>query len=90
MKIDKERLDKLVFDAFGESAKGESYDRVICISTGGVPTLTLNKVYDAKIYYADSPYWGVIDDVGDFRNFKNKRFTLLSEYRLNKLDTIGI
>lgn len=88
--------DKEIFDDFlkakkaGRDAKSESYDRVMCVSTGGVPTLTLNKVYDAKIYYADSPYWGVTDDIGDFRNFKKKRFILLSEYRIDKLKQVGL
>lgn len=68
----------------------EHNDKVICVNTGGVPTLTLLKVYEAKVYYTDSPYIGIKDDIGDFRNFKRERFNLLSEYRSNKLNTIGI
>jgi hypothetical protein len=76
----------------------EINDRVICVDTGGVPTLTLYKIYDARIYdpYTDIQYSntppniGVIDDAGEFRNFKRKRFMLLSEWRLNKLESIGI
>lgn len=69
-------------------------DRVICVDTGGVPTLTLGKVYDARIYnYRGEdvhPYIGVFDDVGENRNFKRKRFMLLSEWRLSKLKEVGI
>ena len=41
----------------------EINDRVICVDTGGVPTLTLGKVYPAKIYdkYNTHPNIGVID-----------------------------
>jgi len=67
-------------------------ERVICVNKGGVPTLTLNKVYDAKIYDDNIRmlFVGLFNDKGEYRNFKMERFMLLSEWRSNKLKELGI
>ncbi len=70
-------------------------NKFICINTGGMGTLTLNKVYDAKIKhsYNTPPYASVIDvidDRGDERIFLLKWFMSVSEFRSKKLNDIGI
>jgi hypothetical protein len=76
------------YNEFNKDISSYQSDRVICVDTGGVPTLTKGKVYDGKIF--TNGYVGVTDDTNDYRNFKSKRFMLLSEHRLNKLGEVGI
>ena len=56
--------------------------KVICVDTGGVPALTLYKVYDGMIW---ENYIRIIDDYNESRAYKSKRFQLLTEFRADKL-----
>lgn len=73
----------------------EDDNKFICINTGGMNTLTLNKVYDGAIKhsYNTPPYSSVIDitdDRGDVRIFLLKWFMSVSEFRSNRLKEVGI
>ena len=63
-------------------------DKVICIHTGRVPSLTLHKIYDGFIY--NSGYVRITDDNGKSKAYKGERFMKLSEYRQKKLKELGI
>lgn len=67
-------------------------DKVICIHTGRVPSLTLHKIYDAFIFYPTREYSTiqVVDDSGRVKTYKGERFMRLSEFRQNKLNELGI
>ena len=62
-------------------------DKVICIHTGRVPSLTLHKIYDGFIFATTIR---VVDDSGYVKTYKGERFMRLSEYRQNKLKELGI
>ncbi len=57
-------------------------NKVICVDTGGVPALTLHKVYDGMLW---DNYIRIIDDYNESRAYKSKRFQLLTEFRADKL-----
>jgi hypothetical protein len=67
-------------------------EKFICIDTGGIDTLTLNKVYDGIV--RGSPFYpnvlDIIDDKGVERIFLQKWFMSVSELRSKKLNDIGI
>ena len=64
-------------------------DKVICIHTGRVPSLTLHKIYDGFIFPSATTI-RVVDDSGYVKTYKGERFMRLSEYRQNKLKELGI
>lgn len=73
----------------------EKTDKYVCVLPGfgiSIVPLTLNKVYDGKLPFLnyDNGYITVVDDEGNQRNFKSDRFVLLSDYRINRLNEIGI
>jgi len=65
-------------------------DKVICIHTGRVPSLTLHKIYDGFIFPFPATNIRVVDDSGYVKTYKGERFMKLSEYRQNKLKELGI
>lgn len=66
--------------------------KVICVSTGGVPYLTLHKIYDGFIFYPlkEDSTIQVVDDRNRVTTYKSKRFMKLDEFRENKLKELGI
>lgn len=64
--------------------------KVICVSTGRVPSLTLHKIYDGFIFQPHDTTIRVVDDSGYVKTYKGERFMRLSEYRQNKLKELGI
>jgi len=66
--------------------------KVICVSTGGVPELTLHKIYDAFIFQPLHPNSRiqVVNDKNKVTTYKGKRFMELDEFRENKLKELGI
>ena len=66
--------------------------KVICVSTGGVPELTLHKIYDAFIFQPSHPNntIQVVNDKNKVTTYKSERFMTLDEYRENKLKELGI
>ena len=61
--------------------------KIICVSKGRVPSITLNKIYDGFIF---GTYIRIIDDNGYPRTYKKDRFMNLSQFREDKLKEIGI
>jgi hypothetical protein len=69
--------------------------KVICISTGRVPELTLHKIYDGFIFQPRDPSLGlttiqVVNDKNKVTTYKSERFMTLDEYRELKLSELGI
>ena len=69
--------------------------KVICISTGRVPELTLHKIYDGFIFQPRDTSLTpttiqVVNDKNKVTTYKSERFMRLSEYRQNKLKELGI
>jgi hypothetical protein len=66
--------------------------KVICVSTGGVPELTLHKIYDGFIFQPSNPTTTiqVVNDKNKVTTYKGKRFMKLDEFRENKLKELGI
>ena len=66
--------------------------KVICVSTGRVPELTLHKIYDGFIFQPrETPTTiQVVNDKNKVTTYKGERFMRLSEYRQNKLKELGI
>jgi hypothetical protein len=64
--------------------------KVICVSTGGVPELTLHKIYDGFIFQQSGTTIQVVNDKNKVTTYKSKRFMVLSEYRELKLKELGI
>ena len=66
--------------------------KVICVSTGGVPELTLHKIYDGFIFQPSNPTTTiqVVYDKNKVTTYKGKRFMKLDEFRENKLKELGI
>ena len=60
-------------------------DKVICVHTGRVPSLTLLKIYDGFIFPPPATTIQVVDDSGYLKTYKGERFMRLREYNLNKL-----
>lgn len=65
-------------------------DKVICIHTGRVPSLTLHKIYDGFIFPLPATTIRVVDDSGYVKTYKGERFMRLSDYRQKKLKELGI
>ena len=63
-------------------------DKVICVHTGRVPSLTLHKIYNGHIYH--NGYVRITDDSGESKAYKGERFMRLSDFRQNKLKELGI
>jgi hypothetical protein len=69
--------------------------KVICISTGRVPELTLHKIYDGFIFQPRDTSLGpttiqVVNDKNKVTTYKSERFMTLDEYRELKLSELGI
>ena len=64
--------------------------KVICVSTGRVPSLTLHKIYDGVIFQPHATTIQVVNDKNKVTTYKSERFMRLSEYRQNKLKELGI
>jgi hypothetical protein len=64
--------------------------KVICISTGRVPELTLHKIYDGFIFQPSGTTIQVVNDKNKVTTYKSKRFMILDEYRELKLNELGI
>lgn len=66
--------------------------KVICVSTGGVPELTLHKIYDGFLFQPSHPTSTiqVVNDKNKVTTYKRKRFMELDEFRQNKLNQLGI
>ena len=69
--------------------------KVICVSTGRVPELTLHKIYDGFIFQPRDPSLGlttiqVVNDKNKVTTYKSERFMTLDEYRELKLNELGI
>ena len=66
--------------------------KVICVSTGGVPELTLHKIYDGFIFQPSHPNTTiqVVNDKNKVTTYKGKRFMELDEFRQNRLNELGI
>ena len=69
--------------------------KVICVDTGGVPELTLHKIYDGFIFRPSDKSLTpttiqVVNDKHKAITYKSKRFMILSEYRQLKLNELGI
>jgi hypothetical protein len=72
--------------------------KVICVSTGGVPYLTLHKIYDGFISripvlhssLKEDSTIQVVDDRNRVTTYKRERFMELDEFRENKLKELGI
>ena len=69
--------------------------KVICVSTGRVPELTLHKIYDGFIFQPRDTSLTpttiqVVNDKNKVTTYKSERFMRLSEYRQNKLKELGI
>ena len=66
--------------------------KVICVSTGRVPELTLHKIYDGFIFYPlkEDSTIQVVNDKNKVTTYKSERFMILSEYRELKLKELGI
>jgi hypothetical protein len=69
--------------------------KVICVSTGRVPELTLHKIYDGFIFQPRDTSLTpttiqVVNDKNKVTTYKCERFMRLSEYRQNKLKELGI
>ena len=73
--------------------------KVICVSTGRVPELTLHKIYDGFIFhplkedcgfYDSTSTIQVVNDKNKVTTYKSERFMTLDEYRELKLNELGI
>ena len=69
--------------------------KVICISTGRVPELTLHKIYDGFIFQPRDTSLTpttiqVVNDKNKVTTYKSERFMTLDEYRELKLNELGI
>ena len=69
--------------------------KVICVSTGRVPELTLHKIYDGFIFQPRDTSLAlttiqVVNDKNKVTTYKSERFMTLSEYRELKLNELGI
>ena len=69
--------------------------KVICVSTGRVPELTLHKIYDGFIFQPRDTSLSpttiqVVNDKNKVTTYKCERFMTLDEYRENKLKELGI
>ena len=69
--------------------------KVICVSTGRVPELTLHKIYDGFIFQPRDTSLSpttiqVVNDKNKVTTYKSERFMTLSEYRELKLNELGI
>ena len=69
--------------------------KVICVSTGRVPELTLHKIYDGFIFQPRDTSLTpttiqVVNDKNKVTTYKGKRFMKLDEFRENKLKELGI
>lgn len=76
--------------------------KVICVSTGRVPELTLYKIYDGFIFQPRDPSLAkgedltglttiqVVNDKNKVTTYKSERFMKLDEYRELKLNDLGI
>lgn len=69
--------------------------KVICISTGRVPELTLHKIYDGFIFQPRDTSLApttiqVVNDKNKVTTYKSERFMTLDEYRELKLNELGI
>ena len=66
--------------------------KVICVSTGRVPELTLHKIYDGFIFHPlkEDSTIQVVNDKNKVTTYKFERFMTLDEYRELKLNELGI
>lgn len=66
--------------------------KVICVSTGRVPELTLHKIYDGFIFHPlkEDSTIQVVNDKNKVTTYKSERFMTLDEYRELKLNELGI
>jgi hypothetical protein len=66
--------------------------KVICVSTGRVPELTLHKIYDGFIFHPlkEDSTIQVVNDKNKVTTYKCERFMTLDEYRELKLNELGI
>ena len=69
--------------------------KVICVSTGRVPELTLHKIYDGFIFQPRDTSLTpttiqVVNDKNKVTTYKSERFMTLDEYRELKLNELGI
>jgi len=64
--------------------------KVICVSKGNVPSLTLHKIYIGFIFPSPATTIQVVDDSGYVKTYKGERFMELSEYRQKKLKSLGL
>ena len=64
--------------------------KVICVSKGNVPTLTLHKIYIGFILPPPATTIQVVDDSGYVKTYKGERFMELSEYRQKQLKSLGL
>jgi hypothetical protein len=66
--------------------------KVICISTGRVPELTLHKIYDGFIFHPlkEDSTIQVVNDKNKVTTYKCERFMTLDEWRELKLNELGI
>ena len=66
--------------------------KVICVSTGRVPELTLHKIYDGFIFHPlkEDSTIQVVNDKNKVTTYKSERFMTLDEWRELKLNELGI
>jgi|688.fasta_scaffold1200700_2 hypothetical protein len=66
--------------------------KVICVSTGRVPELTLHKIYDGFIFHPlkEDSTIQVVNDKNKVTTYKCERFMTLDEWRELKLNELGI
>ena len=64
--------------------------KVICVSKGNVPSLTLHKIYIGFIFPPPANTIQVVDDSGYVKTYKGERFMELSEYRQKQLKSLGL